>query len=46
MSGSVEVIGAMVLQSDTGAVLDVGGSSSIRYRAEALQLAQSLLNTP
>ena len=38
MSGTVEVIGAMVL--------DVGGSSSIRYSAEALQLAQSLLNTP
>ena len=46
MSGNVEVIGAVVLQSDTGAVLDVGGSSSIRYSVEALQLAQSLLNTP
>ena len=46
MSGSVEVIGAVVLSSDTGAVLDVGGSSSIRYSSEALQLAQSLLNAP
>jgi len=46
MSGSVEVIGAVVLHSDTGAVLDVGGSSSIRYSSEALQLAQSLLNAP
>ena len=46
MSGSVEVLGAVVLSSDTGAVLDVGGSSSIRYSAEALQLAQSLLDAP
>ena len=46
MSGNVEVIGAVVLSSDTGAVLDVGGSSSIRYSTEALQLAQSLLNAP
>ena len=46
MSGSVEVIGAVVLSSDTGAVLEVGGSSSIRYSSEALQLAQSLLNAP
>lgn len=46
MSGSVEVIGAVVLVSDTGAVLDVGGSSSVRFSKEALQLAQSLLDAP
>ncbi len=46
MSGSVEVVGALILVSDTGAVLDIGGSSTIRFSMVALQLAQTLLDAP